>query len=516
MQESLKHNSGERDGLVLEVRDIVKTFPGVRALDKVCFELGKGEIHALVGENGAGKSTLIHVLAGVHQPETGSIYLNGEEVRFANPLEAARHGIAVVFQELSLVGSLSVAENIFANRQSTGFLNMISRRRTEAATRRILELFELDIEPWRAVGELSADQQQVVEILKAISCNPHVLILDEPTSSLAATHVRLLFGIVKKLSRQGISVIYISHHLREVFELADRVTVLRDGRKVETCMVKDVKEEDLIRKMVGREIIDMYGRRTKGIGEEFFRVEGVCRGNEVRDVSFRVRRGELVGIAGLSGAGRTELGRGIAGAEPFEKGRMYLNGRAVRMDCPHRAIQNRIGYLTEDRKEQGLFPGMTIRENCVAPSLRCFVNRMGLVDERAVTDFAQVNRMKLNIAARSVWQRVQSLSGGNQQKVLLSMWMGIQPQLLIVDEPTRGVDVGARSEIYHLLRELAGQDVGIIIISSDLLEILGLSDRILVMRGGRIVGEFAKDEATEEAVIACASDVSLDGSSGMN
>ncbi len=496
-------------GTVLDVRGIVKTFPGVRALDNVDFKLRRGEIHALVGENGAGKSTLIHILGGVYQPDAGEICLNGELVSFLNPHSAAMHGIAVVFQELSVIGSLSVAENIFANRQPVGYLNMIDRGRLYDDTLKIMQLFKLDIDPAELLGRLSADQQQVVEILKAISLNPKVLILDEPTSSLAGTHVRDLFRIIKKLRSEGLSIIYISHHLREVFELADRVTVLRDGKHVATCRVSDVREEDLIRNMVGREIIDMYGKRTEELGAECFRLEGAGRGEDFQDVSFSVRSGEILGLAGLSGAGRTQLARGIFGAEPFETGRVFLNDREVRIRSPWQAVNERIGYLTEDRKEQGLFAAMTIRENCVAPSLRCFVNRYGVVNERAITDFAEVNCVNLNIITPSVYQRVENLSGGNQQKVLLSMCIGVRPVLLIADEPTRGVDVGAKSEIYRLLRGLAAQGVAILMISSDLLEVLGLSDRILVMRNGRLVGEFARGQATEENIIACASEVSL-------
>jgi len=489
--------SENNSNIVLKAHNIVKTFPGVRALDRVGFELRRGEVHALVGENGAGKSTLIHILGGVHQADSGQIYLEGKAVSFSNPHSAAVHGIGVVFQELSVMGNLSVAENIFANRQPVkyaGFpkrplsrlgalLNMVDRKRLCNETAKILKLFELEIDPRTQLRHLTADEQQVVEILKAISgtpaakrCgwegshfansrkmgpepsqNPRVLILDEPTSSLTATHTRLLFKIIKKLKQQGLSIIYISHHLPEIFEVADRVTVLRDGKYVQTCQVRGVSEQDLVRKMVGREIIDMYGRRTREPGRECFRVEGVGRGKDFQDISFSVRCGEIVGIAGLSGAGRTQLARGIFGAEPLETGRMYLNNQSVEIGSPQQAINNRLGFLTEDRKYQGLFLQMTIRENCVAPSLRCFVNKLGLMNEKAITDFAEASRMKLNIVTPSIWQQVANLSGGNQQKVLLSMWMGIQPMLLIVDEPTRGVDVGAKSEIYHLLRELAAR-----------------------------------------------------------
>ncbi|MHC4474444.1 MAG: sugar ABC transporter ATP-binding protein [Planctomycetota bacterium] len=510
---ALSHNA---ETPVLEVSNIVKTFPGVRALDQVNFKLRKGEVHALVGENGAGKSTLIHILGGVHQSDSGRIYLDGTPVSFSSPHVAAVHGIGVVFQELSVVANLSVAENIFSNRQPVKLLNMIDRKRLHEKSARILDLFELRLDPAELLESLSPDQQQVVEILKAISQHPKVLIFDEPTSSLAASHVRLLFKIISKLRDQGLSIIYISHHLAEVFEVAERVTVLRDGKVVETCRVTDVTEEDLVRKMVGREIVDMYGTRTAELGRECLRVEDAGRGDQLQNISFSVRCGEIVGIAGLAGAGRTELARAIFGAEPFETGRMYLNDKPIAIDSPRQAIAGRIAYLTEDRKQQGLFSQMTIRENCAAPSLSCFVNRLGLVDERAVSEFAEVSRIRFNIVTPSVRQQVANLSGGNQQKVLLSMWMGIQPQLLIVDEPTRGIDVGAKSEIYHILRELAVQGVAIIMISSDLLEILGLSDRILVMRNGRLVGEFTSDQATEENIIACASEVELEAPSNSN
>lgn len=501
--------AGQTAGIVLQACDIVKSFPGVRALGGVDFDVREGEIHALVGENGAGKSTLIHVLSGVHEPDSGQVYLHGEAVSFSNPHSAARAGIAVVFQELSLVPGLSVAENIFAHRQPVGWLNLIDRRRLHREAAEILALFGLDIEPEVLVGNLSPDNQQLVEILKALSQSPRVLILDEPTSSLSASHVRLLFGILTRSRQEGLSVIYISHHLREVFEVADRVTVLRDGKHVDTCVVVDVTEGELVQKMVGREIVDMYGSRTAEAGAECLRLEGVGRGDDFRDISFSVSAGEIVGLAGLSGAGRTELARGIFGAEPLEKGRMFLNGRPVEIRSCAEAVRNRVAYLTEDRREQGLFSRMTIRDNCVAPSVRCFVNRLGLMDEGTITDFAEVSCARLNIVTPEVTQEVGNLSGGNQQKVLLAMWMGIQPQVLIVDEPTRGVDVGAKSEIYHLLRELALHGAAVILISSDLLEILGLSDRILVMRNGRLVGEFTAAEATEENVIACASEVSL-------
>ena len=485
---------------LLEVQEIVKTFPGVRALDQVSFELRKGEVHALVGENGAGKSTLMHILGGVYPADSGRILMDGQEVRFADTRSAALHGISVVFQELSLSPNLSIAENIFANRQPImfgGFVDWVELYSQAGGT---LNLFKWDIEPETPVGELSTAEQQVVEILKAVAREPRVLILDEPTSSLTAVEIELLFTNIRRLRDQGLSIIYISHHLSEVFEIADRVTVLRDGKLVETCQVKDVTEEDLVRKMVGRELADMYGTRTFLAGQERFRLES-------RDISFSVRAGEIVGIAGLAGAGRTELGRAIFGSEPLA-GKVFLDGKPISIRSPEDAIANRIAYMTEDRKDDGLFLDMTIRENTAAPSLREF-GRLGMMNERAVTTFAEEFCERFNIVTPSAWQTVGLLSGGNQQKVLLSMWIGIRPLLLIADEPTRGVDVGAKSEIYHLLRKLASEGVAIILISSDLPEILGMSDRILVMRSGGLAGEFKGTAATEEQIIGCASGVGV-------
>ncbi len=486
--------------MILEATEITKTFPGVRALDRVSFDLRRGEVHALVGENGAGKSTLMHVLGGVYRPDSGRILLDGREVSFPDPHSACLHGVSVVFQELSLSDNLSIAENIFANRQPTRRWGMIDWADLHARTADVLRLFEWDIDPATPVGDLSAPKKQVVEILKALSRKPSVLILDEPTSSLAASETEMLFRNIRWLKAEGMSVIYISHHLSEVFELADRVTVLRDGKLVETCAITDVTEDDLVRKMVGRELTDMYGSRTSPIGEERIRIMGPM------SPMLSIRAGEILGIAGLAGAGRSELARAIIGCEPFD-GRIYLDGREIAIRSPEDAVAHRIAYLSEDRKADGLFLDMAIRDNCAAPSLRSFATRLGLMDDRAVTERSCGFCGEFGIATPDVWQKVGLLSGGNQQKVLLAMWIGIKPLVLIADEPTRGVDVGARSEIYRMLRTLAAEGVAIMLISSDLPEVLGLSDRILVMRNGGIAAEFLREEATEERIIACAAGV---------
>ncbi|MGA2498655.1 MAG: sugar ABC transporter ATP-binding protein [Tepidisphaeraceae bacterium] len=497
--------------LILELRDIVKTFSGVRALDGAKFDLRPGEVHALVGENGAGKSTLMNVIAGVHRPDSGQILLAGRPVSFTSPHHAAQHGIGVVFQELSLVPNLSVAENVFAHRQPVWALNLIDWRTLHEQTQQLLSLFDLDVSPTTLVRDLSMAQRQVVEILKALSHRSRAVILDEPTSSLTAVETDLLFAHIRRLRQEGVAFIYISHHLAEIFRVADRVTVMRDGKYVETFAINAVDEEMLVRRMVGRELLNVYGRRSVPIGQPCFEVRGASRSNHFHNVNFTLRRGEILGIAGLVGAGRTDLGRALCGIEPLDSGDLMLDGVRLRVQSPQQAIRGGLGYMTEDRKDQGLFLRMSIRDNCAAPSLSAFTGRLGWIDDGRIDEFAEACRDRFNIVASHTQQRAGNLSGGNQQKVLLSMWMGIGPQVLIVDEPTRGVDIGAKSDIYALLRELAGAGVGIIMISSDLQEILGVSDRVLVMRDGCMVAEFTGARATEENIIAAATGVELRG-----
>ena len=494
---------------LLQLRSITKTFPGVRALDDARFDLAPGEVHALVGENGAGKSTLMNILAGVLQPDSGQILLDNSPVSFPNPHRAAQHGIAVVFQELSLVPNLSIAENIFANRQPTNAAGLIHWHTLHSQTQQLLALFNLSLPPTTLVRNLSVAHRQVVEILKAISHNPRVLILDEPTSSLTARESNLLFQNIRRLKSQGTAFIYISHHLSEIFQIADRVTIMRDGRYVDTLNIADATEDLIVRKMVGRELSNVYGHRQKPVGPEYFHLQNASRPHAFQNISFSLRQGEILGLAGLVGAGRTELARAIAGIEPLHSGSITLNNQTLRIRAPQHAIAHGIGYLTEDRKEQGLFLRMSIRDNLAAPSLRRFTFAGDFLNDSAIHAFAESNCECFNILTPSIHQLVGNLSGGNQQKVLLSMWMGIKPKLLIVDEPTRGVDVGARAEIYHLLRSLAALDVGIIMISSDLPEIIGLSDRALVMRTGHLVAEFQKHQLTEESIIAAATGVQL-------
>jgi ABC-type sugar transport system ATPase subunit len=491
---------------ILEARGITKTFPGVKALDGVDLKVRRGEIHAIVGENGAGKSTLMMVLTGVYRPDAGQILVDGKVVSFHSPEAAVRHGVAIVYQELSLVPSLSIAENIFANRQPVNGLGFINRRELMKRARESLALFGLEgLDPSTLVRVLSPANQQVVEILKAISTDPSVLILDEPTSSLTEVEAARLFLNIRRLTDRGMACIYISHHLSEIFEIAKTVTVLRDGKYVCDASVDEVDEDFLVTNMVGRTIADIYGirRDPSSFGELRFEARGLGRKGSFECANISVKAGEIVGLAGLVGAGRTELGRAIFGAEPATEGSLFLDGKPISPRSPREAIGLGIGYLTEDRKTQGLFLDFTLRANLAANRLER-LSHGPIVSDALVDRTADEAVREYRIASGGTGKPVRTLSGGNQQKVLLGAWIGIEPRLLIVDEPTRGVDIGARSEIYAFLRALAARGAAIIMISSDLMEVLGLSDRIYVMKSGRIAGEIDGGEATEESVIALA------------
>jgi len=492
--------SGEH---ILELRGITKDFPGVRAVNKVDLDLRRGEVHAVVGENGAGKSTLMNILGGVLQPDSGDLFLDSRPIRFVDVADAGRNGIAVVFQELSLVPSLSVAENIYFNRQPTDRIGFVASRKLHKATRQLLSLFKLQVSPARAVAELSMAHRQIIEVLKAISLRPRILILDEPTSSLSATEIDRLFDNISRLKSEGVSFIYISHHLPEIFRIADRVTVLRDGKIAGTFGIGEVDEESLVKRMVGRELTNMYGKRISQIGETYFQVER-SGGETKTPLCLALHKGEILGIAGLIGSGRSELAMEIVGITPNRQCNILLNNEQFRFRYPAESIEQGVVYLTENRKELGLYLAMSVQDNCVAPTLRRYTNRLGFISDRQIGSAALDARHRFNIATPSVRKLVGQLSGGNQQKVLLAMWTGARPKVLIVDEPTRGVDVGAKSEIYRMLRDLAASGIGIIMISSELQEVLGMSDRILVMRNHQFVAEFNREEATEEKAILAA------------
>jgi ABC-type sugar transport system ATPase subunit len=495
------------ESVILEARGITKNFPGVKALDDVSVSIQKGTVHAIVGENGAGKSTLMLVFGGVYAPDSGEMIFEGKSVKFSSTHEANSSGIGVVYQELSLIMNLSVAENIFANRQPLKWGNLVDWELLYKKTSALLAGFGADsIDPHALVGDLSIAKRQVVEILKAMSLNPKVLILDEPTSSLTEVEVHELLDNIRKLKANGITVIYISHHISEIFEIADTVTILRDGKRVCDARVCDIDEDFLVTNMVGRTIGNIYGSASadRVVGENVFEVRGLAKKNTFKDISFQVKSGEIVGFAGLVGSGRTEVGRAIFGAEPADHGETLLFGKDIKLRSTKQAILNGIGYLTEDRKTHGLFVDFSIMDNLVANHLGDFTSFTGFLMRNEMAEFAKSKIADFKVVTRSANQLVGKLSGGNQQKVLLGSWFGIKPKFLIVDEPTRGVDVGSKSDIYRLLRSLAETGVAIMLISSDLAEIVGISDRVYVMREGTICGELSHDRINEENVIMLA------------
>jgi len=481
---------------------ITKTFPGVKALDDISFEISAGEIHAIVGENGAGKSTLINVIAGNYHPERGYLEIKSNRVKIRNYAEALNMGISVVYQERSLVPNLSVAENIFADRQPRMFLGFINKKKMYEETSKICESIKLDVRPSTLVGNLIPAKQQMVEIAKALSNNSELLILDEPTATITESETKILFQVIKALKKKGISIIYISHRLQEIYSIADRVTVLKDGKYVGTRSISDVKVGDVIKMMVGR---DLYNEEHRSSSREETVLEiRDFNSKKFHDVSFKLKRGEVLCFAGLAGAGRTEVARAIIGADPLESGELYIRGRRKKIANPEQAIENGIGYLPEDRKEQGLFLEMAISKNIVSGNLDS-VAKNQIINQKSVLRISEEYRKKLRIICPSVLTKAKQLSGGNQQKLVFAKWLLVNPEIFIIDEPTRGVDVGAKAEIYRIIRELASQGASIIVISSDLPEVLNLSDRIIVMFNGTIRGELTRSEATEENIMHLAS-----------
>jgi ribose transport system ATP-binding protein len=489
---------------VLEMRDITKRFPGVLALDKAQLQLRPGEVHCLLGENGAGKSTMMKILAGAQQKDDGAILLDGEEVQITSPHHAQQLGISMIYQEFNLSPYLSVAENIFLGREPRiGRSPFIDWRRMYTDAREILSRIRVDLDVKRPVNELSIAQQQMVEIAKALSVNAKIIVMDEPSATLTDHELVALFELIKNLRRQGIGIIYISHRLEEVFEIGSRVTVMRDGQHVGTHDCCDLKREDIIHMMVGRELKDEYPKELFPLGKEKLRVEGITRAGAFRDVSFTLHTGEIVGLTGLVGAGRTEVARAIFGADRITAGKIFLDGKEITVTSPRDAIAQGIGLLTEDRKNQGLVLGMTVRENTTLANLDSLM-KGPFIDRRQERAIAEEYVKELHIKTPSIEQTAQNLSGGNQQKVVLAKWLYTQSRVLIFDEPTRGIDVGAKVEIYKLMNELVRKGVAVLMISSELPEVLGMCDRILVMHEGKLSGELPRAQASQEAIMRLA------------
>jgi len=494
---------------LLSMQNIEKSFPGVKALDGVSLEIRPGEVHGLLGENGAGKSTLIKILSGAYQPGGGAIEYLGQPVAIHSPRQAQEMGIVTIHQEFNLIPSLTIAENVFIGREP-GMAPFISWPKMYRQTREITDRLGMDLNPGDLVRSLSVAKQQMVEIARALSMESRLIIMDEPTATLSENEVQQLMGIIRELRARGLSIIFITHHLEEALALCDRITVLRDGRLVGTEEITQVTLDDVIRMMVGRSMGELFRRAGgRAAGEVALSVRNISRQGDARDpnaivledISFDVRYGEIVGLAGLVGAGRTELVRAIFGADPMSRGAIAVDGQPVRIRSPRKAIRHGIGLVPEDRKQQALFLALAVRQNMSMAALKKLLRWGIFVRQREENKLIEHYRAALNIHMTSADQRVRNLSGGNQQKVVLARWLALGPKVLIVDEPTRGIDVAAKAEVHQLLDELAHSGIAILMISSELPEILSMSDRIITLREGRVTGEFAREEATEEVLM---------------
>jgi ribose transport system ATP-binding protein len=491
--------------VLLRLEGITKRFPGVLALDGVSFEVRRGEVHAVCGENGAGKSTLMKVISGQYQPDAGALHYRGTACQFQSTAESEAVGIAIIHQELNLVPHLSVAENIFLAREPRKgwFIDRAALRRN---TQQCLNQLGLDIAPDALVKTLSVAQQQMVEIAKALSLKAQVLIMDEPTSSLTESETEKLFAIIHELKRAGVGIVYISHRLDELAQIADRVTVLRDGRYVSTDHFVDTSVEQIVAKMVGRALHDVFPKRASvPTTDVLLRVQGLTRQGVLHDVSFELRRGEILGFAGLMGAGRTEVARAIFGADPIDAGAVFLGDKRLTIRSPRDAVRQGLAYLSEDRKHDGLALKMTVAQNITLAHMEAVSNRAGLIQFAKEQDAAQHYIGALDIRTPSSAQTVRLLSGGNQQKLVISKWLFRDSRVLFFDEPTRGIDVGAKYAIYQLLDQLAGQGIGVVMISSELPEIMGMTDRVAVFHEGRLVTVRNTRETSQEEVMHYAS-----------
>ncbi len=487
---------------ILRLEGISKAYPGVLALDHVDFSLQKGEVHALVGENGAGKSTLIKCISGAIRPDAGKIYLEGQEFVSIGPKDTIAHGIVTVYQELNLIPSLSVAENVFVGKRSGR--GLFQRKKQEQACREILKELHIDIDAAATVSELSVAHRQLVEIVRAISGNARILILDEPTSSLTVHETQFLFDTIRALKQRGVTIIYISHIFEETFALADRITVMRDGKHIKTLRTAQTNKAQLIKLMVGREIGDSYPPRHNPVGEPVLEVEHLSAPG-VSDVSFTLHKGEILGFAGLVGAGRTELMHAIYGANARSSGTVRIHGKPVRIKSPNDGIRHGLGMIPEDRKLEGVFLRASVEENISASNLRN-LTRYGVMRDKKARRVAADFQEKLRIKTPTLGQQVQNLSGGNQQKVAVAKALAPKPEILIFDEPTRGIDVGAKQEIYKLMNELVAQGHSILMVSSEMAELMGMADRILVMSNHHLSGELQRPQFNQETILQLASD----------
>ena len=492
------------DGCLLEARHVSKSYPGVAALDDVSLRVGRGSVHALIGENGAGKSTLMKIIAGIVSADAGELRLGGRTLRLSSPRQALESGIAMIHQELNLMPSMSIAENIWIGREPVNAFGMINHRELHRRTRALLERLQVDLDPQVEVGALPIAKRQMVEIAKALSHESQLLIMDEPTSALSERDTAHLFAIIRELQSQGKAVLYITHRMDELWEIADEVTVLRDGRYIGTERPGNLTREQVIRMMVGRELARIFPHERAMPGRVLLAARGLTLRPHFRDVSFELRAGEVLGVAGLIGAGRSKLAEALFGVAPADCGQLWIDGAEITVDSPCTAVGRGMAFLTEDRKETGCFLTLNVLDNLeIAVLSRNFV-RFGFVRGAAVTQTCADMSARMRVKTPGLREPIANLSGGNQQKVLIGRWLLTRPKVLILDEPTRGIDVGAKAEIHQLIAQLAAQGAAVLMISSELPEILGMSHRIMVMREGCVTGMLERDQADQEKIMALA------------
>ncbi|MDU7224713.1 MAG: sugar ABC transporter ATP-binding protein [Clostridioides difficile] len=490
--------------IILKLSNIAKEFPGVRALDNVNFELFHGEVHALLGENGAGKSTMIKILTGAHSKTSGKFIFEGKEIEHISPDISKKIGINAIYQELTVFDELTVAQNIFMGKEINGKVLTNDKKMNEEA-KKIFDNMGIDINPNSLVKELSIAQKQMVEIARVLSSETKVLIMDEPTSSISKKETEILFRLINDLKESGVSIIYISHRMEELFEICDRITIMRDGKTISTLNTKDVSsEEELVNLMIDRKLDQFFPKRKVEIKEEIMRVENLTKNNVFDDISFNIRKGEILGIGGLVGSKRSEIVEAIFGLRTYDSGKIYLNNEEVKFKTPSDAIENGLGLITEDRKGTGLFLQMSVKENTTMAGLKKISKFKSIIDRKKEKEILEKYIEALKIKTPHMNQVIQSLSGGNQQKAIIARWLLLQPDILIMDEPTRGIDVNAKAEIYNLMGDLVESGVSIIMISSEIPELISMSDRIMVMREGHISGFLEGEEMVENNVLKLA------------
>lgn len=487
----------------IQMNDIYKAFGTNQVLSGVDFELQEGEVHALMGENGAGKSTIMNILTGLHKRDSGKIQIDGEEKYFDNPKDAEKHGVAFIHQELNVWPEMTVLENLFIGKELRSKFGLLKTKEMKALAKKQFERLAVTIPLDRNTGLCSVGQQQMIEIAKALMTNAKVIIMDEPTAALTEREIEKLFEVINALRKEGVSIVYISHRMEEIFAICDRITVMRDGKTVDTKVISETNFDDVVRKMVGRELTDRFPERNSSVGKTMLEVKNAARNGVFENISFSVKSGEVVGVAGLMGAGRTEIMRALFGLDKLDSGEIWLDGKKAAIKNPSEAVKLGIGFITEDRKTEGLVLDFSIRDNMALPNLTSF-SKKGFIDDKTENEFVDLLIKRLRIKTQSGETNAKDLSGGNQQKVVIAKWIGIGPKVLILDEPTRGVDVGAKREIYQLMNELTDRGVAIIMVSSELPEVIGMSDRILVVHEGKISGELAKSEATQEKIMTFA------------